>query len=116
MATVTIKELKVKAHIGIEPHELKAAQEVVFDISFEYDERKAARSDDIRDAVDYKALQEKIRNLLKRSRFNLVEKLAHEVLWLSMTDKRVRSAVVTVSKSKALKNCHGVSLTVSAKR
>jgi FolB domain-containing protein len=112
MAVVTVNRLKVKTHIGIEPRELKSAQNVILDISFEYDERRAARTDDIASAVDYKAMADGILDLLKRSRFNLLEKMAHEVLKLVTTDKRVKIASVTVTKPHAIPGASGVSLTV----
>jgi D-erythro-7,8-dihydroneopterin triphosphate epimerase len=114
MATVTIKDLRVKARIGIEPRELKAAQDVVLDISFEYDGRKAAKSDDIADAVDYYALTERIKGLLKRSRFGLLEKMASEVLKLVTADRRVKRACVTVTKPRAIRDASGVSVTLSS--
>jgi D-erythro-7,8-dihydroneopterin triphosphate epimerase len=113
MAKVTINNLKVKARIGIEERELKSAQEVVLDISFEYDERKAARTDDIASAVDYKAMTDRIADLLKRSRFKLLERMAHEVLKLVKEDKRVKAASVTVTKPRAVRHASGVSLTVT---
>jgi FolB domain-containing protein len=114
MAIVTIKGLEVKVRIGIEPRELKSAQAVVLDISFEYDERQAARTDDIASAVDYQAMAGRITDLLKRSRFNLLEKMAHEVLKLVTADKRVKAASVTVTKPRAIRQVSGVSLTVKA--
>jgi D-erythro-7,8-dihydroneopterin triphosphate epimerase len=116
MAIVTINDLKVKAHIGIEPRELKSAQDVLLDISFEYDARCAARSDDIASAVDYKAMSEGIRAFLARSRFSLLEKMAHEVLKIVTADKRVKAASVTVTKPQALRGASGVSVTVSVSR
>jgi FolB domain-containing protein len=114
MAKVTINNLKVKTRIGIEPRERKGAQEVVLDIFFEYDERQAARTDDIKHAVDYQAMAERITKLLKRSRFDLLEKMASEVLKLVMADKRVKAASVTVTKARAIRHVSGVSLTVAA--
>jgi FolB domain-containing protein len=113
MAKITINNLKVKARIGIEPRELKAAQEVVLNISYEYDARQAARTDDIQVAVDYQAMAERITGHLKRSRFNLLETMASEVVKLVMTDKRVRAASVTVTKARAIRHASGVSLTVA---
>jgi FolB domain-containing protein len=112
MAVVSIKGLKVKTRIGIEPRELKSMQVVVLDISFEYDARLVARTDDIASAIDYKALTDKITEFLRRSRFNLLERMAHEVLKLVTTDKRVKTASVTVTKPRAIPGASGVSLTV----
>lgn len=114
MAKVTINNLKVKARIGIEPRELKVAQEVVLNVTFEYDDHEAAGTDDINSAVDYKALAEQITGYLKRSRFNLLEKMANEVLKIVLLDKRVRSACVTVTKPRAVPHTSGVSLTVTS--
>ncbi len=114
MSLVTIKGLKLKARIGIEKRELVSAQEVVLDISFQYDDRLAGRTDDIAKAVDYKAMVGRISVLLKCSRFNLLEKMAREVLKVVMADKRVKKASVTVTKPRAIPRAAGVSLTVTA--
>ena len=114
MAKITINSLKVRARIGIEPRERKSAQEVVLNISFEYDVRQAAKTDDIEQAVDYHSMAERITDLLKRSRFNLLEKMASEVLKLVMADKRIWWASVTITKPHAIRQASGVSVTVAS--
>ena len=114
MATVTIKDLKIKALIGIEPYELKRSQLIILNISFEYDARHAARSESIKDAVDYKELEGQVQELLKHKRFKLAETLAQEVLMKVLADRRVTSATVTVTKPRALRSAAGVSVTMSS--
>jgi dihydroneopterin aldolase len=59
-------------------------------------------------------MAERITDLLKRSRFNLLEKMASEVLKLVMADKRVRAASVTITKPSAIRQASGVSVTVTS--
>ncbi|MBF0594517.1 MAG: dihydroneopterin aldolase [Candidatus Omnitrophica bacterium] len=113
MAMIQIKDLAVRTIIGIQDWEREKAQDVLINISLEYDAAKAAQSDDIQDAVDYKAVKQAVIRLVESSRFNLVEKMAAEILAVAMSDQRVEYASVTIDKPNALRFARSVSLTMS---
>ncbi|MBF0387675.1 MAG: dihydroneopterin aldolase [Candidatus Omnitrophica bacterium] len=112
IATIQIKDLALKAVIGIHDHEHNNAQDIMLNISLEYDAANAVLGDDIKDAVDYQAIQQAVITLVAATRFNLVERLAAEVLKVVTSDPRVLRASVTIDKPKALSSARSVSLTM----
>lgn len=110
MATIRITDLKLKAIIGINPWERKNKQDVIINLSLDFDAKKASQSDNIHDTVDYKALKKRIILLVKGSKFFLLEKLVEEVLTLTMQDPKVLKATVRIDKPKALRFAKSVSI------
>jgi FolB domain-containing protein len=116
MATIHIRDLSLRTIIGIQDWEREKQQDIIINIAFDYDMAKAAASDDIVDAVDYKALKKRIIHLTETARFNLVEKMAAEILQIVLEDRRVTFASVTIDKPQALRFAKSVGVTVSSKR
>jgi len=116
MATIRITDLKLKAIIGTNNWERKVKQTVIINVLIEYDARKAAGSDNLKYAVDYKAITKKIISKVRNSRFFLLERLTDDVLQLIMENKAVKKAVIRIDKPKALRFAKSVSLELSAKR
>ena len=116
MATIHIRDLSLRTIIGIQEWERDKQQDIVINITLDYNATRAVETDDIVDAVDYKALKRKIIHLAENSRFNLVEKMASEILGIVMEDSRVKAASVTIDKPQALRFAKSVGVTVSRKR
>lgn len=114
MAVIRIKKLKLRAVIGIHDWERKNKQDVIINIKLEFDASKAAKSDDIADTVDYKAIKLKIIDLVDKSSCNLLERLAHQILKICLSDPKVEKATVKVDKPHALRFAESVSVEVSA--
>jgi D-erythro-7,8-dihydroneopterin triphosphate epimerase len=113
---VKIKNLRLRAIIGVNEWERVGPQDVTLNIELEYDASKAAASDAIADAVDYHAIKHRILAEVEQSRFGLLEKLAAHVLGIVMSDARVGHAVVEIDKPHALRFADSVSVTASATR
>ena len=116
MATIHVRDLALRGIIGIQDWEREKQQDLIINITVDYDAAKAAETDDIAQAVDYKALKQKVIKLVETSRFNLVEKLANEILKIVLEDKKVTSASVTIDKPHALRFARSVAVTMSAHR
>lgn len=116
MATVYIRDLSLRTIIGIEDWERKKEQDIVINISFDYDSSKAGSTDDIAYAVDYKLLKQRILDLVSGSRFNLIEKMAAEILKVIMDDSKIIRSTVTIDKPNALRFARSVGLSLSAVR
>jgi len=116
MAIIRITDLKLKAIIGINAWERKIKQEVIINLSLEFDSRQAARTDDIKHTIDYKALKRRIIDLIESSQYFLLEKLVEKVLDLIMTDKKVLKATVRIDKPRALRFAQSVSVESTRKR
>jgi len=113
---IRIKNLRLRALIGLYEWERKAKQEVVVNVEFEFDGEKAARTDAIDDSIDYKALTKKIIAEVEESQFQLLEALSNHVLNLVMADSRVKRARVEIDKPGALRFAESVSVVATAER
>ena len=85
-------------------------------VELEFDARRAAKTDRIDHAVDYKALTQRIIDEVEQSRFFLLEKLADHILTIVMGDPKVARATVEVDKPRALRFADSVSVSASACR
>jgi len=79
MDRVLIEALKVETTIGIFEWERRIRQQVVFDLELGADASRAAGSDRIDDAVDYKAVSKRVAGLAGEREWGLVETLAEAV-------------------------------------
>ena len=70
MDKVYIKNLKVEAIIGIFEWEREVKQIISVDIEMDFDNKKAARSDDIKDALDYKKVGKRVVGFIEGSKAN----------------------------------------------
>ena len=113
---VKIKNLKLQTIVGINDWERKEKQDVIINIEAEFDENPALETDNIEDSVNYRTMTKKIINLVESSSFQLLEKLASEVLKIVMEDKKVLSTKVEVDKPGALRFSESVSVECSAMR
>ncbi|MFP4356580.1 MAG: dihydroneopterin aldolase [Phycisphaerae bacterium] len=114
--TIRIKNLRLRAIVGIFDWERTNPQDVLVNIAMDFDATAAARSDDIDDTVDYKAVKKKIIQHVESSNYQLVEKLASTVLDLVMEDQKVLSATVEIDKPHALRFADSVSVSLTATR
>jgi len=114
MAVIRINDLKVRALIGANSWERVNKQELVINITIEYDAAKACRSDKLNDALDYQTVATKIIKTVERSRYTLLEKLVSKLLIGIMGDKRVAKAYVRVDKPQALPQARCVSFELSS--
>ena len=76
MDIVYIRDLRVEAIIGIFEWEREVRQVISLDLDLAADIRPAANSDDIRDALDYKAVAKRLIAFIETSNCLLVERLA----------------------------------------
>ncbi len=109
---IFIKDLLVRAIVGINDEERVNLQDILINIVLYVDTRPAARSDDIEDAVNYRTLTKHIMDMVEASQFFLVEKLTTEIIRLCLADNRVERARVSVEKPTALRFARSVGVTI----
>ncbi len=109
---IQIKDLLLRAIIGINAEERRNRQDVLINITLHADTRAAGRSDDIDDAVNYRTLAKRVIALVENSQFYLVEKLAAEIAALCLDDPRVERADVRVEKPGALRFARSVGVEI----
>jgi len=76
---VSVRDLSVRAVIGVHPWEREVEQTLLVSVDMEADVRKAAATDDLADALDYSAVAETIAAVLRDGKFRLIETAAERV-------------------------------------
>ena len=79
MDIVYTRELRAATIIGVYGWERRIRQTVVLDLELATDNRRAAASDRIEDALDYAALSARVVSFIEGSEFQLIETLAEQV-------------------------------------
>ena len=99
---VLIRELKVEAILGILPQERVTPQPVLINITVFTDTRRAARSKDIVDAVNYAALADAATKLTIDGKYLLIETPVEDLAALSLSLAHVEGVSVRVEKPQAV--------------
>ena len=79
MDIVYISDLRIETIIGIYDWEREIRQIVSIDLEMAADNRKAAATERIEDALNYKAVAKRLIRFVEESEFHLVETLAERV-------------------------------------
>ena len=108
---INIENLRLRTIIGIYEWEKENKQDVIINISIEFDGSAAGKSDSIEDTVDYKTITKKIINYVEDGNFNLIEKMVTGIGEIVMEDKRVILSTITADKPGALRFTDSVSVT-----
>ncbi|HEX7034343.1 MAG TPA: dihydroneopterin aldolase [Pseudomonadales bacterium] len=116
MDTVFVRALTVEAILGILPHERERPQPVRISFAMTTDASRAARTDDIADAVDYAAAARRVTALTVEGRFRLVETLAEHIAQLLLHEFPVERVRVEVEKPAALPEAGGVGVAIERRR
>ncbi|MDP6810998.1 MAG: dihydroneopterin aldolase [Kiritimatiellia bacterium] len=110
---IHIRDLLQRCVIGIYDEERREKQDVVINITLHANLRKAGKTDDIGDTVDYKAIKKKVIAMVDGSEFLLVEKLAERIAEICLGDPRVCVANVRVAKPGALRFARTVEVDIT---
>ena len=113
MDKVYIKNLEVEAIIGIFQWEREVKQIISVDIEMDFDNKKAASTDDIRDALDYKKVGKRVSAYIQGSQAKLVESLAEKVAKIILQEFPVSRLVLTLSKPGALRGSESVGIAIT---
>ena len=88
MDIIEIDNLRLRCVIGFSQHERKDRQDVVISLRLGCDMRAAARSDDPKDALNYRSLTKDVITLVEASRWQLLETLATAIARICLQDHR----------------------------
>lgn len=113
---VEINRLTLRTIIGINPEERINKQDVVINVRVRNDNRPAAASDSIDDAVNYRSIAKDVINLVENSQFLLVERMAEEIAKLALKDPKAEAAWVEVLKPGAVRFAESVGVSIERER
>ena len=110
---IHIRDLRGRCIVGINPDERVNKQDIVINLTLYADLRKAGRTDDIADTVDYKAVKQKVLALVEGSSFLLLERLAEAIADACLAQPGVRAVRVLVEKPAALRFARTVGVEIA---
>jgi dihydroneopterin aldolase len=114
--TVFIRGLEVRGIIGIEDWERRERQTIRIDIELAADTARAARTDDIADAVNYRSVTKAVIRHVEESRYQLVETLAERLAELIRKEHGVPWVRLRVSKPGAVRFSQDVGVEIERGR
>ena len=79
----------------------------------DFDNKNAAKSDSIEDALNYKLVGKRITSFIKDSKFQLVETLAENISKIILKEFPVTTVKVTLSKPGALRGSDSVGISIT---
>ncbi|MBU5376645.1 bifunctional dihydroneopterin aldolase/7,8-dihydroneopterin epimerase [Pantoea septica] len=112
MDIVFIEQLTVYTTIGVYDWEQGIQQKLVLDVEMAWDNRLAARSDDVNDCLSYADVSEAILAHLSGTRFALVERVAEEIADLLMTRFSTPGVRIKVAKPGAVAQANQVGVRI----
>ena len=112
MDIVYIRDLRIETIIGIYQWEREVKQTVSFDLEMAHDIRRAAATDDIAFALNYKSIAKRLIKFIEESEFLLVERMAEEVAGIVMNEFNVQWLRLRVSKPGALRGSQDVGIVI----
>ncbi len=113
MDRILISDLLVRCIIGIGEEERRERQDIVINLSLSTDLSKAARSDNLDDAVDYRELKKRIVNMAELSSYRLVEALAQAIADICLVHPAISQVQVRVEKPGALRFARTVGVEIT---
>ncbi len=116
VATINIKNLRLRTFIGIKDEEINNQQDVLINAAIRYDASKAISENCIESALNYRTITKQIIKLVEDNRFALLERMTHEILSIIMGYQDVVDATVEIDKPYALRYADSVSVTLTATR
>lgn len=116
MDIVFIKDLDIETVIGIYDWERKIRQVVRLNLEMSTNVARAAASDRIEDALDYKSVAKRLIGFVEASRFQLVETLAERCAEIVLTDFPVEWVRLELDKPGAVRGSKSVGIRIERGR
>ena len=110
--SIRIRGLKVEAIVGVHDWERRLPRPVVIDLELATDAARAARSDALKDALDYAGVAKAVDDFVGASQFQLVETLAERLAEKLRADFGVAWVKLEVHKPGAVPGAQDVSVAI----
>lgn len=116
MDIIFLRDLRVDTVIGVYDWERAIRQTVSIDLELGVDVAKAAASDAIADAVDYKAIAKRVQEFVGASDCQLIETLAERLAALLLAEFPLQWLRLTLGKPGAIRNAASVGVVIERGR
>jgi len=114
--TIFIRELRLQAWIGLYRHEKVAPQTIEIALEIAMPNDKAFKSGKVADTIDYGVVVERIKALLEKERFGLVESLAERIAKLILEDFKSPRVSISIAKLGVLREAKRVGVSIERTR
>jgi dihydroneopterin aldolase len=112
MDIIFLHDLRVDALIGIWEWERRIRQTVVIDLDMGVDIRRAARSDEVEDTLNYKQVAKRVQQFVADADFKLVETLAERIAEIVQGEFGVSWVRVRIFKPGAIRGARDVGVII----
>ncbi len=112
MDKIFLNALTTECIVGIWDWERKVKQPIVIDLEMQVDVRKAAATDNIEQALDYKKISKRVLQFVEESQFQLVETLTERIAEIILREFSVPWVKVRVNKQGAIRNSRDVGILI----
>jgi len=109
---VLIEGLEIRTVIGIYDWERELRQTVRLDLEMAWDIRRAAKTDDIAHALNYKAVAKRLIAFVEGSSFGLIESLAEECARIVLAEFGTPWLRLKMSKPGAVRGSENVAVVI----
>jgi len=109
---IIIRDLFLRTIIGLNDWEREKKQDIVLNIIIHTDMKKAGDSDDIADSVNYKNITKQIIDMVEKSSYQLLEKLASTIAREIIEKFHVEKIEITIDKLHALRFSRSVAVQI----
>jgi len=114
LACIQVENLRLRAFIGFLDWEKEKLQDVIISFSFKYDIHKAAITDEVAFAVNYKPLTKDIISMVDNQRYHLIERMAETIYeHIQKYSPAIEEIEVKVEKPRALRYTDNVLVKIS---
>ncbi len=115
MDIIYLHDLKIETIIGIFDWEREVKQIVILDLDMAADVHHAAKTDNISDTLNYKAVAKRLIDFVGSSEFQLVETLAEHVAEIVLKEFNVPWLKLRINKSGAVRYAGDVGVVIERK-
>jgi 7,8-dihydroneopterin aldolase/epimerase/oxygenase len=112
MDIIFLGGLEIETIIGIYDWERETKQTVILDIEMAFDIQKAAETDDIQYALDYKTVSKRIISFVEGSQCLLVERLISEIADILRYEFNVPWVRIKLNKKGAIRGASDVGIII----
>jgi FolB domain-containing protein len=113
---IIISDIRARCIVGVNKDERTETQDVKITLSIFADLRKAARSDKLENAIDYRELKKRVLSMVEKSKYFLLEALAEAVADVCLETPGVLKVRVRVDKPSALRFARSVGVEIVRQR
>jgi len=113
---VFVRDLELKALVGIHDHEKIAPQRIIINVDLMVDESEPVRDDVFSTVVDYERIAKKIKQTIEEGHVNLLESLAERFAARCLEDIRVLSCRIRIEKPDIMPEAASVGIEIERVR